>query len=171
MQPASWRSPPQIPAPEYQPSGSEQLGTTSAPVYEKVVSISDDDDESGELGGPRAAPSVNPIESVSDEEVDHESRPPPKTLLVAKPAGDDKKREQLRMAFAKFDTDGSGSLDEEELANVLCMGSKLSQTEALAKAASIIRKYDFDGNGTLDVSFLGHATFTSMPMCTVLSLF
>ena len=63
------------------------------------------------------------------------------------------------MAFAKFDTDGSGSLDEEELANVLCMGSKLSKTEALEKAASIIRKYDFDGNGTLDVSFLGHATF------------
>ena len=71
---------------------------------------------------------------------------------VAKPAGDQKRREHLKVAFAKFDTDGSGSLDAEELAQVLTMGSsKLNHAEALQKASSIISKYDFDGNGCLDV--------------------
>ena len=73
--------------------------------------------------------------------------PPPST----RPAGDEERRETLKVAFASFDTDGSGCLNVEELAEVLGMGSKLTKAEALEKATSIIGKYDFDGNGTLSI--------------------
>ena len=63
----------------------------------------------------------------------------------------EEQKQEIKEAFDLFDTDGSGSLDVEELAQVLCMGGKLTKAEALEKATSIIGKYDFDGNGSLDI--------------------
>ena len=65
------------------------------------------------------------------------------------PAGE---REKLQQAFAAFDSDGSGALSVNELANILSIGGRLSEENALKEAADIITKYDTDGNGMLDVS-------------------
>ena len=101
--------------------------------------------------GPRGTPSVDPDQHLSDDEDGElDKLIPPRASSVA-PAGDEKRRDQLKVAFSQFDTDGSGSLDVEELAQVLCMGGKLTKAEALEKATSIIGKYDFDGNGSLDI--------------------
>jgi hypothetical protein len=86
---------------------------------------------------------------------------------VTKPADDPKRREHLEMAFAKFDTDGSGSLDAEELARLLSVGnSELSRAKALERAAAIITKFDFDGNGLLDVRQLARKSFTTPLLLT-----
>lgn len=65
------------------------------------------------------------------------------------PAGE---REKLQQAFAAFDSDGSGALSVNELANILSIGGRLSEENALKEAAEVITKYDTDGNGMLDVS-------------------
>jgi len=101
--------------------------------------------------GPHGTPSVDPDKRLSDDDDGElDKLLPPRASSVA-PAGDEKRRNQLKAAFSQFDTDGSGSLDVEELAQVLCMGGKLTKAEALEKATSIIGKYDFDGNGSLDI--------------------
>ena len=63
---------------------------------------------------------------------------------------------QLKTAFARFDSDGSGSLSVSELAKILSLQTSptkapLSPGSALRKAAEVVRKYDVDGSGTLDV--------------------
>ena len=61
------------------------------------------------------------------------------------------RHEQLKEAFATFDADGSGSLNAVELSAILSKGGSLSKADALEKAKAVIAKYDFDGNGELDV--------------------
>ena len=61
-------------------------------------------------------------------------------------------RHRVQQAFAAFDSDGSGALSVNELANILSIGGRLSEENALKEAADIITKYDTDGNGMLDVS-------------------
>ena len=51
------------------------------------------------------------------------------------------RRAQLQKAFATFDKDGSGSLSPDELATIL----------SAKEASEVIRKYDIDGNGLLDI--------------------
>ena len=61
--------------------------------------------------------------------------------------------EELIAAFAKFDTDGSGALDEKELADILAMpGSKeaYSRKEAAEEAHRTLEKFDTNGDGVLE---------------------
>ena len=60
-------------------------------------------------------------------------------------------RAQLQEAFSTFDTDGSGSISAVELAEILSMGGRLSDEDALREAQAVISKYDTDGSGELDV--------------------
>lgn len=55
--------------------------------------------------------------------------------------------EVLREVFAKFDADGGGSIDEEELGVAMkALGAPVSATELSA----LVKEIDEDGNGEID---------------------
>ena len=60
--------------------------------------------------------------------------------------------EEMRRAFATFDTDGSGALSKAELATIFHMGQSLdvfSQEQALLMAEKLIMDFDRNGDGEL----------------------
>ena len=54
---------------------------------------------------------------------------------------------KVRSVFAKYDADGSGAVDEDELMDAL---SDLGMTVSAAQASSVMKKYDSDGSGELN---------------------
>ena len=54
----------------------------------------------------------------------------------------------MRAAFALFDTDRSGALSRRELRAAL---SKLGLEVDRAESAEVLKKYDTNGDGTLDI--------------------
>ena len=72
---------------------------------------------------------------------------------AAEQAANDKRIKSLKDSFAVFDTDGSGTLEAEELGQILtrmCGPDCPGMTEADAKA--FIKEFDRDGDGMLDVN-------------------
>jgi len=59
----------------------------------------------------------------------------------------EKQRANYRELFHKFDRDGSGSIDLEELNNML---KTCGMEMARGDLAEIIEEYDEDNNGTID---------------------
>ena len=90
------------------------------------------------------------VEPLQAEEASPDRRSIGSSPLPA-PIDESKRRQQMKGAFTAFDTDGGGSLNAVELSAILSMGSTLSEADALEKAKAVIAKYDFDGNGELDV--------------------
>lgn len=67
--------------------------------------------------------------------------------MVAKVLRHDESEEELREAFRLFDTDGSGSINAEELKKVMLnLGEKLSKEDL----EEMIKEADMDGDGTVD---------------------
>ncbi|XP_077991553.1 neo-calmodulin-like [Glandiceps talaboti] len=54
----------------------------------------------------------------------------------------------LKRAFKRFDKDGNGKIDTNELENVL---KSLGQNPTEADVRDMIKKFDADGNGTIEV--------------------
>jgi len=67
-------------------------------------------------------------------------------------AANDKRLASLKASFDVFDTDGSGSLDTEEVVEILTRmtggGTAMSEADAL----EFIKEFDRDGDGFLDVN-------------------
>lgn len=62
--------------------------------------------------------------------------------------------EQLRDAFKKFDKDGNGSLDVEELKHILCsMGEEFTQAEA----EEMFDLVDTDHNGKVSLEGMNYS--------------
>ena len=58
--------------------------------------------------------------------------------------------DELRKAFEVFDKDGSGTIDSDELRQVLrTMGENLTEAEI----EELIQQADRDGNGSIDCEF------------------
>ena len=81
----------------------------------------------------------------------------PKKSKEDKRQGTRSKREELEDAFAKFDTDESGSLTVKEFADILVRPARpggmpnMSKSAALERAAEIVGNYDLNGDGKLNV--------------------
>ena len=73
--------------------------------------------------------------------------PPPSGAPASIKALNAEQMEALKEAFAKFDIDGSGDIDAEEIVGAMSnMGVKVT----LAEATKMIQEVDQDGNGKLD---------------------
>lgn len=67
--------------------------------------------------------------------------------MVAKVLRHDESEEELREAFRLFDTDGSGSINAQELRKVMLnLGEKLTKEDL----DEMIKEADMDGDGTVD---------------------
>ena len=63
-----------------------------------------------------------------------------------------KATDTVESAFKKFDTDGSGMLEAEELFQVLAeLGLDVTDEDFIAYARALMEDYDSDGNGELDL--------------------
>ena len=80
-------------------------------------------------------------------------------LLAAMPSQLGESRDQLDpwvvAAFGRFDSNGDGVLDKEEVASMLDVVGFEASDSYVAQAVTMFGQYDRDGNGTLDVSEFG----------------
>ena len=58
-------------------------------------------------------------------------------------------------AFQRFDTDGSGKLEAEEVVNILTRSSKRAMTKA--EANKFIKQFDRNGDGQMDIKEFSRA--------------
>ena len=97
--------------------------------------------------------------TIIEKDTMHNGKKLKNNFIKCAEAYDEKFKKDLEIAFNKFDKDGSGSIDKEELANLSKeLGSELTE-EQLQNA---LKDLDLNGDGVIDINEFARWYFSGM---------